>query len=45
MGSEIRTIERNIDVLLNGCKDVGLTVNIGKTKYLKAGHHLRHVGK
>ena len=29
-GDDIRTIERNADVLLNACKDIGLTVNIGK---------------
>ena len=27
------TIERNADVLINACKDIGLAVNIGKTKY------------
>ena len=27
------TIERNADVLLNACKDIGLAVNTGKTKY------------
>ena len=30
--NDIRTIERNPDVLLNACKDIGLAVNIGKTK-------------
>ena len=29
---DIRTIERNADVLLNACKDIGLAVNTGKTK-------------
>ena len=29
---DIRTIERNADVLLNSCKDIGLEVNTGKTK-------------
>ena len=32
IGDDIRTIERNADVLLNACKDIGLAVNIGKTK-------------
>ena len=32
LGGDIRTIERNADVLLNACKDIGLAVNIGKTK-------------
>ena len=26
-------------MLLNACKDIGLTVNIGKTKYMEIGHH------
>ena len=30
--SDIRTIVRNADVLLNACKDIGLAVNTGKTK-------------
>ena len=29
----------NADVLLNACKDIGLAVNIGKTKNLKIGRH------
>ena len=32
IGDDIRTIERNEDVLLNACKDVGLAVNTGITK-------------
>ena len=32
IGDDIRTIERNSVVLLNACKDIGLAVNIGKTK-------------
>ena len=36
---DIRTIEINADVLLNACKDIGLAVNIGKTKYMKIGRH------
>jgi hypothetical protein len=30
----IRTIERSADVLLHACKDIGLAVNTGKTKYM-----------
>ena len=37
IGDDIRTIERNADVLLNVCKDIGLTVNTGKTKYREIG--------
>ena len=33
------TIERNADVLLNACKDIGLAVNTGKTKYMEIGRH------
>ena len=29
---DIRTIERNADVLLNTCNDIGLAVKTGKTK-------------
>ena len=32
IGDDIRTIERNADVLLNACKDIGLAVNTGKTR-------------
>ena len=33
IGDDIRTIKRNAYVLLNACKDIGLSVNTGKTKY------------
>ena len=39
IGDDIRTIERNADELLNTCKDFGLAVNIGKTKYMEIGRH------
>ena len=32
-----RTVEGKADALLNACKDIGLAVNIGKTKYVKVG--------
>ena len=35
IGDDIRTTERNADVLLNACKDIGLAVNTGKTKYIE----------
>ena len=35
---DIRTIERNADVLLNACKD-GLAANTRKTKYMEIGRH------
>ena len=37
IGDDIRTIERNADVLLNSCKDIRLAVNTGKTKYMEIG--------
>ena len=36
---DVRTKGRNPDVSLNACKDIGLAVNTGKTKYTKVGHH------
>ena len=39
VGDDIRTIERNADVLLITCKDIGLAVNTGKTKYMEIGRH------
>ena len=39
IGDDIRTIERNPDVLLNACKDIGLAVSTGKTKYMEMGRH------
>ena len=35
IGDNIRKIERNADLLLNACKDIGLAVNTGKTKYME----------
>ena len=31
-------MERNSEVLLSVCKDFGLAVNTGKTKYMEVGH-------
>ena len=39
IGDDIRTIKRNAGVLLNACKDIGLAVNTGKTKYMEIGRH------
>ena len=33
IGDDMRTVERNADVLLNACKDIGLAVNIGKSTW------------
>ena len=39
IGDDIKTKDRNADVLLNACKDIGLAVNTGKTKYMGTGRH------
>ena len=39
IGDDIRTIERNADVLLNACKNICLAVNTWKTKYMEIGRH------
>ena len=39
IGDDIRTIQRNADVLLNASKDIGLALNTGKTKYMEIGRH------
>ena len=39
IGDVFRTIEGNVDVLLNACKGIGLAVNAGKTKYKEIGRH------
>ena len=36
---DIRTVEINAEVLLIACKNIGLAVNIGKTKYMEIGCH------
>ena len=38
IGDDIRTIKRNAEVLLTACKDIGLAVNTGKTKYVEIGN-------
>ena len=35
IGDDIRTIERNADVLLNAYKNIDLAVNTEKTKYME----------
>jgi Reverse transcriptase (RNA-dependent DNA polymerase). len=39
IGDDIKTIERNADVLFNACKDIGLAVNTQKSNYLDIGRH------
>ena len=38
-GGDIGTIERNTDVLLNACKNIGLAVYTEKTEYMEVGCH------
>jgi len=45
IGVDIRTIERNADVLLNACKDIDLAVNTRKTKYMEIGRHRGMIAK
>ena len=37
IGDDIRTMERNADVLLIACKDIGLAANTWKTKRTEVG--------
>ena len=37
IGDDIRTKERNADVLLKASNDIVLAVNTGKTKYMEIG--------
>ena len=39
IGDDIRTIERNADVLLNDCQNIGLAVKTRKTKYMETGRN------
>ena len=37
ISDDVGIIERDADMLLNACKDIGLAVNTGKTKYMELG--------
>jgi hypothetical protein len=39
IGDDIKIIERDVGVLLNAFKDIGLAVNTGKTKYIEVRCH------
>ena len=39
IGDDIRPIEIKAEVLLNACKDIGLAVSTGKTKYMEIGRN------
>jgi hypothetical protein len=44
LGNNIRTIKRNIETLIDASKEVGLEMNVEKTKYLLLSHH-QNVGQ
>ena len=44
IGNAVRT-ERNSNVLLNAFEDIGLSVNIGETKYAEVVSHRRMAEK
>ena len=35
IGDDIRTIQRNANILLHACKDIGLIINAGETNSLQ----------
>ena len=37
IGNDITTLERNTNVLLTACKDIGLAINTVKIKYVEIG--------
>ena len=45
IGDDIRTIERNVDVLLNPFKIISLAVNSGKSKDMEVGFHRDMIAK
>ena len=44
IGNAIRMIQRNADVLLNACNDIGLELNTVKTMYMLVGRHRGMMG-
>jgi hypothetical protein len=39
LGDNIDTIEKNTETLIDASKEVGLVINIEKTKYMLLAHH------
>jgi hypothetical protein len=39
LGDNIDTIKKNIDTLIDASKEVGLEINVEKTKYMLLSHH------
>jgi hypothetical protein len=44
LGDNIDTIKKNMDILIDASKEVGLEVNVDKTKYMLLSRH-QNVGK
>jgi hypothetical protein len=44
LGDNIDTIKKSIETLIDASKEVGLEINIEKTKYMLLSHH-RNVGQ
>jgi hypothetical protein len=39
LGDDIDTIEKNTETLIDASKEVGLEINVEKTKYMLLSHH------
>jgi sorting nexin-29 len=39
LGDKIDTIKENTETLIDASKEVGLNINVGKTKYMSLSHH------
>jgi hypothetical protein len=44
LGDNIDTIKKNMEILIDACKEVGLEINVDKTKYMLLSRH-QNVGQ